>query len=537
MSASTIDGVRNGIGRNRAKVLEVLALVALSLAVLIVAYVCDIFGSPDGLREARIEVDEILAVATLVSAGMGLFAWRRLQEARRETDRRVAAEREARTLAFRDPLTGLANRRLFDETLSMAAAKPPGSGACHAVIMMDLNGFKSVNDVYGHGVGDELLVQVGGRLSRAARQGDLVARLGGDEFVVLAEAVNGSEGVMGLALRFTQAFEPPIPAGGVEHRIGVAIGVSLTPDDGADAVELVRKADIALYRAKAEKKAEPRAIRFFEPAMDERIRERNALERELRLAVERGEVRPFYQPLVRIADGAIEGFEALARWTSQTLGVVSPARFIPLAEDTGLIGPLSVALFEQACRDALDWPPSVHLAFNVSGALLQSDQFALQVLATLGRTGLTPSRVELEITETAMVRDLEGARRLLGLLRQSGVRIALDDFGTGYSSLYHLRAFTPDKIKIDRSFVDGMQDDASSTAIIRALVGLGVGLGAQVIAEGVETGEQERLLQQLGCEQGQGYLFSAAVEASAAAAMVDEGRGGATDRMAGAVGR
>lgn len=474
--------------------------------------------------DQKINLNEALAVLALFCSGLMVFSYRRLLEARRENRRRIVAEREARTLAFNDVLTGLPNRRQFDEALKAATELPPGADDSHTLLLMDLNGFKRVNDIYGHAAGDEVLIHVGARLNRAMRDGDLVARLGGDEFAVLSLQVHGGEAAMSLALRIMQAFEAPITAGGAEHRLGVALGISLMPQDGSEPDELMRKADIALYRAKSEKALAPSAVRFFEVGMDAHIRERDILERELRLAIDRNEIQSFYQPLIDIEHGGVVGFEALARWTSPTLGPVSPSRFIPLAEDTGLIGLLSEKLLEQACSDAAGWPASVHLAFNVSGALLQSGTFAQNAMAIFARTGFEPSRIELEITETALVRDLKGARRVLGPLRSSGVRIALDDFGTGYSSLYHLRALKPDKIKIDRSFVDGMEHDADSATIVKALIGLGLGLGAKVTAEGVETMEQETMLRQQGCDQGQGYRFSAAVDAAEARSLLSTAR-------------
>ena len=496
---------------------EIAALAVAIMGALALAQIMDWFPTPGRLQTApEIGVEELLAVSALIEVGLVIFAFRRLREANAETHRRLAAERAARALALSDTLTGLPNRRRFDTALAEALAKPPASGSCHTLIMLDLNGFKNVNDVYGHAVGDELLVQVAARLQRVVRHDDLVARLGGDEFAILSQGQLGAEAAMSLAIRVMEAFELPVRAGPVEHVIGAALGISLSPDDGTEAQELLRRADIALYRAKAGKLSEPRAARFFEEEMDAQVRERDVLQRELHAAITDGLIRPFYQPLVSMGDRRITGFEALARWTSPTLGPVSPARFIPLAEDAGLIGPLSEALFERACRDALTWPEDVTLAFNISGALLTSDTFGLRVLAILGRTGLTPSRVELEITETALVRDLVGAQRVLGMLRESGVRIALDDFGTGYSSLYHLRAFTPDKIKIDKSFVDDMGGDGFGGALVRALIGLGTGLGATVVAEGVETTDQALLLREQGCDQAQGFLFGEAVDASRA---------------------
>ena len=510
--------------RHRLKILDGGVLLILTLLALFYALEIDVFITPgQTAKQEGLELDEVMAVSALFCGGLVIFALRRMREQRRETARRIAAEREARTLALTDALTGLPNRRRFDEALKAACAQPPRAGGSHAVLMMDLNGFKRVNDVFGHGVGDELLIQVGARLGKAIREGDTLARLGGDEFVVLAPHIAGAEAATGLALRIIDTLRTEIAAGGGHHHVGVAVGLSLTPQDGADPAELLRKADIALYRAKERKLSEGSALNFFEPEMDAHVRERDRVEQELRLAIERDEVTPFFQPLIGLEGGAVTAFEPLARWTSPTLGAVEPERFITIAEDAGLIGPLTDRLLERACTAASAWPPTITLAFNVSGALLQDKGFGLRVMSILGRTGLLPQRLELEITESALVRDLDAAREILGALREAGVKIALDDFGTGYSSLYHLRNFKLDKIKIDRSFVETMAADSDSAAIVKALVGLGTGLGLKVTAEGVETDEQERLLRAEGCDEAQGFRYSEAVDAAEALRMIGGG--------------
>ncbi len=513
--------------RHGTKLFDGSLLALVTLVALFYAYEIDVFANVDGAPDKphTIELDEVLAVSALFCGGLTVFSIRRLQEARRETARRLAAEREARTLALHDPLTGLPNRRQFDAALGAAVAAPPRAGASHAVFLLDLNGFKRVNDVFGHPTGDDLLIQVGARLGRAAGSNDLVARLGGDEFAVLSPHMADPEAATGLALRLMEALASDIRTGTGDHRVGTSIGLSLFPQDGDTAPELLRKADIALYRAKADKDFSPSSMRFFEPGMDAQVRERAILERELRAAIASETIRPFYQPMVKLDTAAVEGFETLARWHSPVLGIVEPARFLALAADLGLIGQLAGQLLERSCIDARAWPKHVKLAFNLSGPLVADATFSLRVLAILARTGLEPGRLELEITESALVRDLETARRTLGSLREAGVRVAVDDFGTGYSSLYHLRAFKVDKIKIDRSFVRGMTRDADSAAIVRALVGLGVGLGLQVAAEGVETAEQERLLRNQGCAQAQGYRSNAVVDAAQAREIAARGAG------------
>jgi diguanylate cyclase (GGDEF)-like protein len=509
--------------RHRFKLIDGSVVLLLTCLAAFYSFEADIFADDEAASSVKtVTLEEVMVIAAVFCAGLTVYAMRRLREAKRETARRIAAEREARTLALHDALTGLPNRRSFDQALQVAIASPPRSGGSHALLMMDLNGFKRINDLYGHQAGDELLTQVGGRLSRSVRDGDLVARLGGDEFAVLAMHTAGAESAMGLATRIMESLALPITTGAGEHQVGVAIGVALLPADGCTADDLLRKADVALYRAKAEKTRHPSAMRFFEAAMDAQAEERDQIERELRDAIKSRSIRPFYQPLVSLDGSGVAGFEALARWTSPRLGAIPPERFIAIAEDAGLIRDLTTLLLEQACADAATWPDEVTLAFNVSGAALQDPLFGLGVMQVLTRSGLRPRRLELEITESALVRDLEAARAALDVLRTVGVRIALDDFGTGYSSLYHLRAFKPDKIKIDRSFVDGMEHDADNAAIVNALIGLGSGLGVTITAEGVETPQQRELLERQGCDQGQGYLFSEAVSAREARAMLDD---------------
>jgi diguanylate cyclase (GGDEF)-like protein len=510
--------------RHRIKILDGSILFAVLLLMAYLAFEFEVFENAATLtREGQaIDLDEGLALGALFSVGMLIFAARRNREQKREMRRRIVAEREARTLALHDALTGLPNRRHFDSALKMAIETMPGAGACHAVFLLDLNGFKRVNDVHGHSAGDEVLVQIGGRLSKAMRDGDMVARFGGDEFAVLAHHLSGAEDATTIALRIIEALKDPIATGLAHHRIGAGVGIALIPQDSETAGDILRKADIALYRAKATGTS---TLCFFEQEMDAHVQERDFLENELRSAIGTSALRPFYQPIQDLKTKRIVGFEALARWTHATAGEISPERFIPIAEECGLINDLSDYLFRQACRDAQQWPSDVTLSFNISPAQLRDRTLGLRVLAILGQAGLSPHRVELEITESALVRDMEAAQETLGALRQSGIRIALDDFGTGYSSLYHLRNFKLDKIKIDRSFVARMSEDRESEAIVRALVGLGTGLCLTVTAEGVENKAQQLQLIAEGCQQAQGFLFSEAVpQADAMALLQDDER-------------
>lgn len=494
--------------RHRVGIREVVLIICVVFTASLIVFEFDFGESMSG--DKRIDFQEMIGLGAIFVGCMVYFGLRRMIEQEREIARRIVAESRAHELANTDALTGLANRRQFERVLKETVASPPGAGRVHAVLSLDLNKFKRINDVYGHTAGDDALVIVAQRLSVAMRNGDLLARLGGDEFAVIARHLAGAEGATGIANRILKALESPIEVGSNRHRVGAAIGLALVPDDGTNAEEILRKADIALYRAKVGKQS---AARFFEKEMDRHSREREALERDLASAIETGTICPWYQPIVDLKTQQVIAFEALARWTHPTLGDIPPDRFIPIAEDCGLIQQLSDYLLRRACADALAWPDHVMLSFNISPAQLKEKTLGLRILGILGETGLSPRRLEIEVTESAIVRDLDAAKAVLSSLREAGVRVALDDFGTGYSSLYHLRNFKFDAIKIDRSFVGSMASEDESAAIVRALTGLGHGLGLCITAEGIEqSGQRDALLKQ-GCERGQGFLFSRAVPA------------------------
>ncbi|MGH6990842.1 MAG: putative bifunctional diguanylate cyclase/phosphodiesterase, partial [Stellaceae bacterium] len=433
-----------------------------------------------------------------------------------------------RELAMQDPLTGLPNRRQFTDALNTAIDAPPGAGATHALFILDLNRFKQVNDVFGHGTGDEVLIEVGTRLLAVMRTGDLVARLGGDEFAILAHHLAGAEAATGIALRAIEAFAAPFATGGVAHYLGVAIGIAVFPFAGSTGEEIMRRADVALYKAKA---GESSGLRFFDDEMDRHVRERERLERELRSAIPDGEIEPFFQPLVDLKTRAVTGFEAVPHWNHKEIGDIPPARFMSIAEDSGLIRDLADRLLRRACQVARDWPRDVILAFNVSPVLLKDPTFGLRVLGILGETGLPTGQLEIEIAENALARDLETAKAVLGPLRGAGVQIVLDDFGTGYTSLYHLRNFKVDKIKIAGSFVARMGAERESAEIVNALIGLGRGLGFTVTADGVDGTAEGAKLSAHGCAQGQGMLFGGAMPAGETAACF------ASRQVTGAAGR
>ena len=513
MQLHSIRELRHAIRRHQRAVQDGLLLTALMVLATLVAYEYDVFPNALGVptQEHVIEPDEGFALATLLCLGLLVLSWRFLVSQRREMARRIVAERHAHELALQDALTGLPNRRQFDREVKAAIAAPPRKSGTHAVFLLDLNGFKRVNDLYGHRIGDEVLINVAIRLRRAAREGDLVVRFGGDEFAILARQLTGSEDATSVALRVIKEFEQPIATGAIKHQIGIGIGIALVPQDGKNDIEILRKADIALYRAKAEPES---AFRFFDADMDARIRERDIIERDLRNAINDGIVQPYYQPLIDLGTKQIVGFEALARWTHPTLGDVPPERFIPVAESCGLMNELADHLLRQAAGVASAWPDQIILAFNISPSQLKDHTLGLRIVSILGESGLSPRRLEIELTESALVRDLDGAQKVLGALRDAGVRLALDDFGTGYSSLYHLRNLKFDKIKIDRTFIDNMERDPDAYALVRALLGFGHGLGLTVTAEGVEQPAQATALHKEGCQQAQGFLYSPAMSAA-----------------------
>jgi diguanylate cyclase (GGDEF)-like protein len=503
---------RSFMVRYRTSLKDISILVAVFLVGLYLTFEYDIFKNSDGVAvHARtIELDEALLLGGIMALGLLAFSVRRYIEQRRETTLRVEAEQHVRTLAFQDALTGLANRRQFDDALKAATEALPREGAVHALILLDLNDFKQVNDIYGHGVGDQVLTIVAQRLSGVMRDGDLAARLGGDEFAILARHLVGPEAATSVALRVIEAFKEPIVTGPLKHQIGAALGISLVPSDAVAPEPALRKADLALYRAKEERRS---ALRFFEEDMDKRVQERQWLVQELRAAVAKGSICAYFQPSVHLDTKRIVSFEAVPRWVHPSFGEIMPDRFIPIAEESGLIHELSDQIFRQACTAAAQWPSDVGLSIDVLSSQLKDNKLKTRILNILSETGLPPERLEIEITESTLVGNLEAAQDILGGLRQAGVRIALDNFGTGYSSLYHLRNFKMDKIKIDRSFIRGMLTEQEDAGIVRALVGLAHGLGVTIAAEGIENSAQQASLIRTGCEQGQGHFYSNPVSA------------------------
>lgn len=450
------------------------------------------------------QLDELLLGFSIAGALAVMFFVRRGLRLAAAAGRSARAETRAQWLSLHDPLTGLYNRRQLDLWLA--------EGRGRAVLCIDLDRFKQINTLAGHEGGDAMLTETARRLERAA-PGCRIARAAGDEFLVI---VDGDADPMAVAARIVDLQEEPVLANGVRLRACASVGIALVPEDAPDLAAAAPLADAALYEAK--RKGRGQAIRFA-PAMQDELRRRAELERALRDALQKGAIRPHYQPLIDLPTGAIVGFEALARWRSEDGPAPGPGEFIPVAEETGMISELTDQLFRLACRDARGWPDEMSLSFNISPVQLTDPTLVERLLRTLEEEGLPATRLQVEITESAMAENVELGRRIVEALRAAGARVAIDDFGTGYSSLSQLAQLGFDAIKIDRSFVSGDDADGVGREILKAILGLSRGLGVAATAEGVETAAQLARLRALGCDRVQGYLFSPAVSAEETAAM------------------
>jgi diguanylate cyclase (GGDEF)-like protein len=470
-----------------------------------------------GMDYVAWELDDIIFVAFVLSIALTIYSIRRYRDLANEIKARTAAERDSRDLARHDPLTGLPNRRLFDEKLDACLGGASDTRQV-AVLMLGLEGFKRIKDTHGHVAGDKALCEFAGRVTGILREDSVLARIGGDEFAIIMPEIRSLDDPTNLASRIVASAAEAFAIDKVSAELGVGVGIAVAPSDGVNRDELVRRADRALGRAKGDGRS---AVRFFEPEMDTHVERRILIERELRSAITADIIEPHYQPLVSLKDDRIIGFEALARWNNRTLGTIPPDVFIPIAEETGLINALGDQLFRRACFDAGAWPETLTLAFNVSPIQLRDPTLGLRILSILGQTGFNPRRLEIEITESALVENIGVARTVIDELRQAGVRIALDDFGTGYATFSQLLSFRLDKIKIDRSFVSHLDDSADSRVIVRAILGLAKGFGLRTTAEGVENAAQLAYLVADGCTEGQGYLFSKAVPAADIPALLD----------------
>ena len=440
---------------------------------------------------------EILITNSPMSAGGRVATHTDITERRR-------IEAKIAYMAQFDALTDLPNRVKLYERLRQMLARPK-RGDHVAVFCLDLDRFKDVNDAHGHPVGDLLLQSVAGRLRQCIRDADMVARLGGDEFAIVQAGASQPTDATSLASRLIEVIGAPYEIGGRQVMIELSIGIALAPNDGLDPEQLLKNADLALYRAKADGRG---LYRFFEPEMDARMQARRALEIDLRKAIANSEFELFYQPLVDMRTERVTGFEALIRWHHPERGMIPPLEFIGVAEETGLIGPIGDWVLRRACAEAATWPRDVKIAVNLSPLQFKNKGLLRSVVSALAASGLSPNRLELEITESVLLQDGDTTLAVLHELRELGVRISMDDFGTGYSSLSYLRKFPFDKIKIDQTFIFDMSDHSDSLAIVRAVIAMGNGLGIATTAEGVETAEQFKQLKLEGCTEVQGYLFS-----------------------------
>jgi diguanylate cyclase (GGDEF)-like protein len=426
------------------------------------------------------------------------------------TERRMSEKRIAH-MAHHDALTNLPNRLSFREQMEHAL-NSIRSGDQLAVLCLDLDHFKDVNDTLGHPIGDDLLRAVGGRLKECIRETDVIARLGGDEFaIVQVETANQPAEATALARRLIEVISAPYKLDGHQIVIGVSVGIALAPTDSVDPDQLLKNSDMALYRAKSDGRG---TYHFFEPGMDARVQARRMLELDLRAAIANSEFEMYYQPIVDLETDAIVSVEALVRWHHPRRGMVPPVEFIPLAEETGMIVPIGEWILRQACSEAAKWPRQIRVAVNLSPVQFKNRNLLASVIQAVAAAGLAPTRLELEITESVLLQESAATLATLHSLRSFGVRISMDDFGTGYSSLSYLRSFPFDKIKIDRSFINDLATHNDSMAIVRAVAGLGKSLGIATTAEGVETNEQLTLLRSEGCSEVQGYLFSPPVTAA-----------------------
>ena len=415
----------------------------------------------------------------------------------------IEAGRRAEYLAMHDPLTGLPNRVLLLERLEQAIASVSRRRDMAALLLLDLDRFKDVNDTLGHPAGDLLLQQVAVRLSASVREVDTVARIGGDEFSIVLAGIKDAADAQLLSRRLLETFQTPFDLAGHEVLVTVSVGIVLIPIDGSIPDKLLKHADIALYRAKEEGR---NTSRFFEPEMDARLQRRKALERELRLALSRDELALYYQPKVSLRTDEVAGTEALVRWQHPERGLVPPGEFIGVAEETGLILQLGEWVLRTACRQAAAWP-DLEVSVNISPAQFRQPDLVQIVRSALADSGLPPHRLELEVTESVLIQQPDAAAKLLDDLKALGVHVAMDDFGTGYSSLSYLQRFHFDKIKIDRSFIWAIGKEPTAKAIVRAVINLADSLGMVTCAEGVETDEQLSALRREGCSEVQGYLF------------------------------
>ncbi|MBX9459015.1 MAG: EAL domain-containing protein [Rhizobium sp.] len=455
-------------------------------------------------------IDNILTFGLFASLGLSAFAFQQSSRLRKALERQQVAERESLRLAMHDQLTGLANRRSL-EAFGATYLAEKAMFERRALMFIDLDHFKPVNDIYGHAAGDKVLVDYAGRIEKQF-PGGMVARFGGDEFAVISPPLANDADVNTYARLCIAGIAEPFRFNDAVLHLGASVGVAMFGKDGDTIGDVMRRADIALYKAK---NAGRHQVAFFETELEDDIRQRNWMESELATAVRDGDIIPFFQPIVDLATRAVIGYEALARWRHAERGVISPADFIPVAESSGLMGRMGEDILRKASAAAVNWPSGIKLSVNLSPVQLRDKTLGMKIISILAETGLSPHRLEVEITENALVADLETARETIEQLRAAGIAIALDDFGTGSSTLQHLRSCKFDKLKIDRSFVASMHNSAESRLIVDAILSLSRSFGIRCTAEGIEDQSELDALAGWGCTEGQGFLFGRPSEAVA----------------------
>jgi diguanylate cyclase (GGDEF)-like protein len=449
--------------------------------------------------------DNTLTVALLLNIALMLFGWRRYNELTREVEERKAAEERAQTLALRDPLTGFHNRRSLAENGAELLTKAIRRQKSLAMLVLDLDNFKNINDVHGHAIGDTLLKTVAAEIAGLMPPNSIAARLGGDEFACafIFDTAN-PDIVERVAEAIVARLAQPFDADGVFAHISASVGIAHSAADCETIDALTRRADIAMYEAKHQGR---NRFAWFDASMEYNLKVRNEVESGMRVGIPRNEFVPYFEQQIDLTTGRLGGFEVLARWDHPTRGLVSPDSFIPIAEETGMIADLSMSVMRLALEEAKTWDQSLLISVNISPSQLKDPWLAQKIVKLLVETGFPANRLEIEITETSLFENLALAQSIVGSLKNQGIRLALDDFGTGYSSLAHLRALPFDRIKIDKSFVTSILENAESAAIVNAITRLGDSLGLPVTAEGIEDGAIEERLRQLGCHKGQGWHF------------------------------
>ncbi|WP_081987911.1 EAL domain-containing protein [Sphingomonas sp. 37zxx] len=449
--------------------------------------------------------DRGLVIALLLNIALVLIGWRRHDALSKEVRERTAAEERATLLASRDPLTGFLNRRTLAGEGHALLTLAKRRGKAVALLILDLDHFKSVNDMHGHAVGDALLRLVAAEIIAILPTSTLTARLGGDEFACgFLFDPTAPEMVDRIAERLVSRLAQPFDAEGLQLHISCSVGIARSDFECPTIEALMRAGDIAMYAAK--KSGRNRCV-WFDASMERELQQRNDLEQGLRVGIPRGEIVPYFEQQVDIATGKLNGFEVLARWEHPTRGIISPERFIPIAEETGMIADLSMSIMQQAFTAARDWDPSLTISINISPWQLRDAWLAQKIIKTLTETGFPAARLEIEITESALFENMALAQSIAGSLKNQGVKLALDDFGTGYSSLAHLRALPFDRIKIDKSFVTSINESTDSAAIVTAIVSLGESLNLPVTAEGIEDAAIEARLKAMNCAKGQGWFY------------------------------